>query len=461
MQAKPRHDPGSWAFQAAIHGTLSPSPRKAWNQCRHGSWYFVSWHRMYLYYFERIVRAQVRANGGPHRWALPYWDYDGGDGHNALPLAFRRPTRADGSPNPLYVHDRNPGINAGAGLPAAITSPAFALSRPTFTGASEFGGGATSPLGQFWSSTGRLEQTPHNDVHVAVGGLMGDPDTAARDPIFWLHHANIDRLWWIWSKHHANPTRAKWIEQSFGFKDVDGTDASLTGADIERIANQLDYTYDSGDLPAALSSAREAESLTAQWPSPWPQRPEGFVAPPTAETDDPEAARTLVGGTDEPVVLTGGTVRAPVLIDSRAAESLIADLPVAQQHRAFLDIEDIDAERNPGIVYGVYVNLPDEPTADDLSAHHVGNISLFGVERARDPRGDEHGHGLRVSIEITELLDRLSADGTWSDGQRLDAVFRPITLEPSGDGGEADQLLTASAHPALPITIGRVSVHYA
>ena len=50
-------------------------------------------------------------------------------------------------------------------------------------------------------------------VHVLVGGsdpnsnlpgLMSDPDTAGLDPIFWLHHANIDRLWEVWRQ---NPTR--------------------------------------------------------------------------------------------------------------------------------------------------------------------------------------------------------------------------------------------------------------
>jgi hypothetical protein len=37
MQAKPRHDHASWAYQAAVHGTPTPSPRAAWNQCRHGT----------------------------------------------------------------------------------------------------------------------------------------------------------------------------------------------------------------------------------------------------------------------------------------------------------------------------------------------------------------------------------------------------------------------------------------
>jgi len=37
MQAKAPTDPTSWAYQAAIHGTLAASPLPQWNQCRHGT----------------------------------------------------------------------------------------------------------------------------------------------------------------------------------------------------------------------------------------------------------------------------------------------------------------------------------------------------------------------------------------------------------------------------------------
>ncbi len=60
---------------------------------------------------------------------------------------------------------------------------------------------------------GFLEHSPHDNVHGDIGGalnnvfnnrlaqgLMSNPCTAALDPIFWLHHANIDRLWEVWLK---------------------------------------------------------------------------------------------------------------------------------------------------------------------------------------------------------------------------------------------------------------------
>ena len=41
----------------------------------------------------------------------------------------------------------------------------------------------------------------HNLVHVWVGGSMG-PGTSPNDPVFFLHHCNVDRLWADWQSKH-------------------------------------------------------------------------------------------------------------------------------------------------------------------------------------------------------------------------------------------------------------------
>lgn len=195
--------------------------------------------------------------------------------------------------------------------------------------------------------------------------------------------------------------------------------------------------------------------MTPRWPGDWPTRPADAPAPDPAVAPD----RELVGATPEPVRLTGASARVSVPIDQRAVGSLRRSLRAPQQ-RAYLDVEDIDAARSPGTVYGVYVNLPADPTDEDLALHHVGNLSLFGIERARNPRGDGHGHGLRISMEITPVLDRLAAGGTWQDGRRIDVTFRPLTLEaPEDEEGDEDESAPEEAVPA--VTLGRVSVHYA
>ena len=60
-----------------------------------------------------------------------------------------------------------------------------------------------------WPAQTRLENI-HNGVHDWVGGTMSDLLTAPADPIFWMHHANIDRLWAVWQTAHPgiNPDLA-------------------------------------------------------------------------------------------------------------------------------------------------------------------------------------------------------------------------------------------------------------
>src|SRR5260370_160690 len=75
MKMRPATDPLSWDYQAAIHGTLLSGSHTAWNTCEHGTYFFWSWHRMYLYWFEKIIRRM----SGDYGWALPYWNYESPD----------------------------------------------------------------------------------------------------------------------------------------------------------------------------------------------------------------------------------------------------------------------------------------------------------------------------------------------------------------------------------------------
>lgn len=48
-------------------------------------------------------------------------------------------------------------------------------------------------------NTGVPELGVHGGGHYALGGDPGrDVYTSPGDPAFWSHHANIDRVWWMW-----------------------------------------------------------------------------------------------------------------------------------------------------------------------------------------------------------------------------------------------------------------------
>jgi hypothetical protein len=76
---------------------------------------------------------------------------------------------------------------------------------------------------------------------------MIDPNCAALDPIFWLHHANVDRLWNNWlalGGTRVNPPDSSWKNASFAFYDENGTKVTLTGSQVLDSAAQLGYVYD-------------------------------------------------------------------------------------------------------------------------------------------------------------------------------------------------------------------------
>jgi tyrosinase len=442
MQARPADDPTSWSYQAAIHGTETGPDKALWNQCQHGTWFFLPWHRMFLLHFEEIVRAAVIETGGPVDWALPYWNYGLGGRNATLPLAFRRPSSGDGQPNPLFIKARAPGINSGAALPTQATSPDKALARGHFIGAAEFGGGITRAA-QFSHKTGRLEETPHNSIHVVVGGahgLMANIKAAALDPIFWLHHANIDRLWSVWGAAggHLDPSEASWRGHKFEFFDKDGHQMSMRCEDVETLT-ALGYSYDdgagiprAGGLGVSAAPPRRAEKVEAK----------------AMTITEPQ----MIGATEKPFDLVGAPAEIEVPIDAKEAGVLAPDQNV------YLNVEDIEGKRNPGTVYGVYADLPAGASAEVDAAHHVGNLSFFGIEGASDPGRDEHAHGLRVAMDITTLAHELAAEDRWA-GHALSVSFRPLSLTPP-EVPDPEDLVAAPAGQDPPVEIGRVSVFY-
>jgi tyrosinase len=449
MQKRGAADPTSWAYQAAVHALSAGRSDKFRDQCQHGSWFFLPWHRMYLYWFERIVRAALAADPRvsddvKKTWALPYWNYGRRGHYSTLPPPFREPTH-NGRPNPLYVGERAGVINGGGALPAQIVSAAVALQKQVFARTAlpgrtaGFGGPVTGWNHEPSSAFGALEQTPHNDVHTQVGGatgFMSQFDTAPLDPIFWLHHANIDRLWAVWltQANRSNPTQSKWRDFKFHFHDENGKPLQSTPAGVLDTAPDLGYIYEPAPTP----------------PKPAAPPPAAAVSPPGPP---PEHPPELIAATDEPLTLRGRPLTVAVDIAPPQSPQVIAT-PEAER-RAYLNVEGIAGERNPGISYGVYLNLPEAPEATTPEdAHYVGNISFFGIERVRDTTRDHRdSDGLRHAFNITPLIESLRAAGTWNP-EKLTVTFKP--LRPTPAEGQAD---LGADEPIIPVTIGRVSLY--
>ena len=78
---------------------------------------------------------------------------------------------------------------------------------------------------------------------------MAEFSTVGGDPVFYLHHANIDRLWESWNRlGNTNPTDPKYRDRKFAYGDRSGKRVDLPVSSTDRTA-LLGYRYDSYEKP--------------------------------------------------------------------------------------------------------------------------------------------------------------------------------------------------------------------
>jgi tyrosinase len=489
MQARSLDDPYSWWFFAAIHGQYvnppetgfpgwqfippppsvptSPRPSQSvqdryWDQCQHQSWYFLPWHRGYLLALEAQIRAEVISLGGPETWALPYWNYFGPGQEFTIPPAFTQKTLPDGGSNPLFVEARYGPNNDGDIYVPIPPVDQGCMSNDLYTGSDAvtpppgFGGPQTG-FSHSGGTSGNLENNPHNLVHVYVGGsspdgqtwgLMSDPGLAGLDPIFYLHHANIDRMWAAWNANPANtnPTDSTWLngpaaigERGFVMPWPGGSSWVYAPQDVNSL-DQLDYTYD--DLPApapAPAQAVLAQRLTRLGAAPeLASAREGAAVAPSKNVE-------LIGSNQGSLAIRGSEARTTVKLDTdvrrKVSASLAAAAETAQPDRVFLNLENVRGTQDASVL-NVYVNLPEGEEPSDHPELLAGSVGLFGLRRATLKDGRHGGQGLSFVLEITRIVDALHL------GHALDADSLQVRIVP---------------HQPVPekadITVGRVSVY--
>ncbi|KAH7099392.1 hypothetical protein BKA62DRAFT_758658 [Auriculariales sp. MPI-PUGE-AT-0066] len=257
MMAAKSTDMTSWFQVAGIHGL----PSTPWDNvggvqgagssgyCTHASVLFPTWHRAYILLYEQalVTRAITIASQykGPDaaEWQqaasalrVPYWDW----AVHAIPpaevielqtLTVQGPNgQLTLNPNPLLGYVYHPGDPKVDPRPKTVRCPS--RSKPTETDLralkdslrvldnpndpmrdrvyntlddadtwQAFSNKRTSG-GAFRNSL----ESCHDTLHVLIGGdgQMSDPGVAAFDPLFWLHHTNVDRLLSLWQALHKD-----------------------------------------------------------------------------------------------------------------------------------------------------------------------------------------------------------------------------------------------------------------
>lgn len=170
----------------------------------HGNVGFLPWHRAYLLDLERELQAIDPSV------ALPYWRFD-----QAAPNVFTRVF--------MGVSSSAGTVEFAAGHPFNTwrTDGALGISRsPRFATGSAPGGlrtetqtlalGGAAPNAAYGGFVG-MEGDPHGLAHTSFSGFIRSIGTAARDPLFFMLHANVDRLWakWQWVNKRTSPAEAR------------------------------------------------------------------------------------------------------------------------------------------------------------------------------------------------------------------------------------------------------------
>lgn len=156
----------------------------------HFNFGFLPWHRAFLLDLERELQAIDPSV------ALPYWRFDL-TARNVFTRAFMgasvngRATFDPGHPLETWATDGTPGI---------MRSPLFNTNNSSAFVITEAQTLALGGPGFLYLTFRSMEGAPHGDAHTSFSGDISDIDTAAKDPLFFMLHANVDRLWAKWQQ---------------------------------------------------------------------------------------------------------------------------------------------------------------------------------------------------------------------------------------------------------------------
>ncbi|WJX31412.1 catechol oxidase [Trifolium repens] len=401
MKALPKNDPRSFYQQSKIHCAYCNGayhqqyPFENLEVDIHRSWLFFPFHRMYLYFFERILGNLI----GDPNFALPFWSWDSIEGMQ-MPKCF---TPLNSSLyHKLRHHNHMPphvvDLNYNAWEVEKFVPPIKQISfnhatmykQMVLASTKELFMGSPLRLGdESHPGIGSVESAPHNTVHKWVGASntphnedMGTFYTAARDPIFYPHHTNLDRLWVVWKnlgqgrKDYSDDL--DWLETNFFFYDEN---ANLVRVKISDSLDtkKLGYVYQDVNMP---------------WTN----------FKPTSKIKSKElrvANRAKILRSKEKTIF-------PLVLDS--IKSVIVKRPKKlrsklekEQEEEVLVIQGIEFGSDKSIKFDVHVNDDEDDLSDPDQTEFVGSfVSL--------PHGHNHKASTNFKVGISKVLENLEVD---------------------------------------------------
>ncbi|MED6212996.1 hypothetical protein PIB30_089007, partial [Stylosanthes scabra] len=233
--------------------------------------------------------------------------------------------------------------------------------------------------------SGTLELVPHNIVHNWTGDItqpntenMGAFYSAARDPIFYSHHANVDRMWSIWNSFNRKDIDdSDWLDSSFLFYDEN---KDLVRVKIRDCLDTKKLGYDFLEQPLPWTNAK---------PKPRRTKLERVVKPLTV-TKNLEFPFKL-----EKIVST---------VVNRPAKSRSKEDKEEKEETLVIEVE---FDRSRGVKFDVFINEEEDAKfATPLNREFAGSF----VNVSHGQTSSSMISDTNFSVGITELLEDLGAD---------------------------------------------------
>ena len=402
MKALPAGDNRNWTKQAQIH----------LNSCPHGNWFFLSWHRAYLFAFEEICREL----SGDDTFALPYWNWQA---QPSVPAPFWVPGQ------PLLHSPRS--ATASSVIAAGITDPATMegiQSQADFQMYASLA--STAPLGT-GGGTGQLEYTPHNFVHGFVGGTMGGY-WSPLDPVFWTHHCMIDACWVDWNIRRGNTNSNDPVWKDYEFTDFFGRDGAPINiaTDTTILMPLLSYRYDDPLIGAPTNPLPPTAIQTA-----------GEDADSRALRDFLEAGgpSTFVVSRRLPLaqrldVAAGRPTQSALSLSAEAVGEALG-----RRERLILSVGIATPPAENDFFVRVFLGKPDA-TADTpvTDPHYAGSFAFFGDDAAAGASMADHKHMTNKRnflIDVSPTAAALSRAGALPASASLPLTLVTVPFERS------------------------------
>ncbi|CAI9279714.1 unnamed protein product [Lactuca saligna] len=418
MKALPDDDPRNFTQQAKVHCAYCDA---AYVQLGypdvelqvHNSWLFFPFHRYYIYFFEKICGKLI----GDPNFAIPFWNWDSPDGMKIPDIYTDKNSSLydilrDAKHQPPTLIDLDFFGTDDNLSPSEQTSTNLTImyrqmvsnakTASLFMGSPYRAGDDPSP------GPGSLESVPHNPIHLWTGDRnqpngedMGNFYSAGNDPIFFAHHANLDRLWSVWKTlggRRKDFTDNDWLDSSFLFYDENAELNRVKVRDCVDSKN-MNYIYQDVDLPWIESK-----------PVPRLQRASKNIKK-HAHVHIPFAKDVFPASLDNVI-----KVLVPRPKKSRTKKQ-------KEEEEEVLVIEGIEVKRDKFVKFDVLVNDEDDGTrATAAETEFAGSFVNVPHMHKHEKNGKT-----RLRLGITDLLVDLKAEDD-------DNVL--VTLVPKTSGGD-------------------------